>query len=62
MDLGFDLRKQSVLQIIPNRELRLDMDFDTTSFGMTKTEKETRIFSGVYTVRGCPPASAVSDL
>ena len=49
MDLGFDLRKQSVLQIIPNRELRLDLDFDTNLIWHDKDrEGNQNIFRGIY--------------
>ena len=52
MDLGFDLRKQSVLQIIPNRELRLDMDFDTNLIWHDKDrEGNQHIFRGIYGTR-----------
>ncbi|RKU14426.1 hypothetical protein C6502_00995 [Candidatus Poribacteria bacterium] len=52
MDLGFDLRKQSVLQIIPNRELRLDMDFDTNLIWHDKDrEGNQNIFRGIYGTR-----------
>ena len=52
MDLGFDLRKQSVLQIIPNRELRLDLDFDTNLIWHDKDrEGNQNIFRGIYSTR-----------
>ena len=52
MDLGFDLRKQSVLQIIPNRELRLDLDFDSNLIWHDKDrEGNQNIFRGVYSTR-----------
>ena len=52
MDLGFDLRKQSVLQIIPNRELRLDMDFDTNLIWHDKDrEGNQNIFRNIYSTR-----------
>ncbi len=52
MDLGFDLRKQSVLQIIPNRELRLDADFDTNLIWHDKDrEGNQNIFRGIYSTR-----------
>lgn len=52
MDLGFDLRKQSVLQIIPNRELRLDMDFDTNLIWHDKDrEGNQNIFRSIYSSR-----------
>ena len=52
MDLGFDLRKQSVLQIIPNRELRLDLDLDTNLIWHDKDrEGNENIFRGVYSTR-----------
>ncbi len=52
MDLGFDLRKQSVLQIIPNRELRVDMDFDTNLIWHDKDrEGNQNIFRSIYSAR-----------
>ena len=52
MDLGFDLRKQSVLQIIPNRELRLDMDFDTNLIWHDKDrEGNQNVFRNIYSTR-----------
>lgn len=52
MDLGFDIRKQSVLQIIPNRELRLDMDFDTNLIWHDKDrEGNQNIFRSIYSSR-----------
>ncbi len=52
MDLGFDLRKQSTLQVIPNRELRLDLDFDTNLIWHDKDQEGNRnIFRGVYSTR-----------
>ena len=52
MDLGFDLRKQSVLQIIPNRELRLDMDLDTNLIWHDKDrEGNQNIFRSIYSSR-----------
>ena len=52
MDLGFDLRKQSVLQIIPNRELRLDLDFDTNLIWHDKDrEGNQNIFRSIYSTR-----------
>lgn len=52
MDLGFDLRKQSVLQIIPNRELRLDLDFDSNLIWHDKDrDGNQNIFRGVYSTR-----------
>ena len=52
MDLGFDLRKQSVLQIIPNRELRLDLDFDTNVIWHDKDrEGNQNIFRSIYSTR-----------
>ena len=52
MDLGFDLRKQSVLQIIPNRELRVDLDFDTNLIWHDKDrEGNQNIFRSIYSTR-----------
>ncbi len=52
MDFGFDLRKQSVLQIIPNRELRLDLDFDTNLIWHDKDrEGNQNIFRSIYSTR-----------
>ena len=52
MDLGFDLRKQSVLQIIPNRELRLDLDLDTNLIWHDKDrEGNQNIFRSIYGTR-----------
>ena len=52
MDLGFDLRKQSVLQIIPNRELRVDADFDTNLIWHDKDrEGNQNIFRSIYSTR-----------
>ena len=52
MDLGFDLRKQSVLQIIPNRELRVDLDFDTNLIWHDKDrEGNQNVFRGTYGTR-----------
>ncbi len=52
MDLGFDLRKQSVLQIIPNRELRVDMDFDSNLIWHDKDrEGNQNILRSVYSTR-----------
>ena len=52
MDLGFDLRKQSVLQIMPNRELRFDADLDTNLIWHDKDrEGNQNIFRGVYSTR-----------
>ena len=52
MDLGFDLRKQSVLQIIPNRELRVDMDLDTNLIWHDKDrEGNQNIFRSIYSTR-----------
>ena len=52
MDLGFDLRKQSVLQIIPNRELRFDADLDTNLIWHDKDrEGNPNIFRSVYSTR-----------
>ena len=52
MDLGFDLRKQSVLQIIPNRELRLDMDFNTNLIWHDRDrEGNQNIFRNIYSTR-----------
>ena len=52
MDLGFDLRKQSVLQIIPNRELRFDADLDTNLIWHDKDrEGNPNIFRRVYSTR-----------
>ena len=52
MDLGFDLRKQSVLQIMPNRELRFDADLDTNLIWHDKDrEGNSNIFRGVYSTR-----------
>ena len=52
MDLGFDLRKQTVLQIIPNRELRFDADLDTNLIWHDKDrEGNPNIFRGIYSTR-----------
>ncbi len=52
VDIGFDLRKQSVLQIIPNRELRVDMDFDTNLIWHDKDREGNRnIFRSIYSTR-----------
>ena len=52
MDLGFDLRKQSVLQIIPNRELRFDADLDTNLIWHDKDrEGNPNIFRNIYSTR-----------
>ena len=52
MDLGFDLRKQTVLQIIPNRELRFDADLDTNLIWHDKDrEGNPNIFRSVYSTR-----------
>ena len=52
MDLGFDIRKQTVLQIIPNRELRLDMDFDTNLIWHDKDRLGNQnIFRSIYGAR-----------
>ncbi len=52
MDLGFDLRKQSVLQIIPNRELRFDLDFDTNLIWHDKDRAGNQnIFRSIYSTR-----------
>ena len=52
MDLGFDLRKQSVLQIIPNRELRFDADLDTNLIWHDKDrEGNPNIFRSIYSTR-----------
>ena len=52
MDLGFDLRKQSALQIMPNRELRFDADLDTNLIWHDKDrEGNSNIFRSIYSTR-----------
>ena len=52
MDLGFDLRKQTTLQVTPSRELRLDMDFQSNLIWHDRDRNGTpNVFTGVYSVR-----------
>ena len=52
MDLGFQVQKQSTSQITPNRELRLDVDFESNLIWHDRDRDGNRnIFRGVYGVR-----------
>ena len=52
MDLGFDVRKQSTLQLTHNRELRVDLDFGTDVIWHDRDQMGNRnIIRGVYDVR-----------
>jgi parvulin-like peptidyl-prolyl isomerase len=52
MNLGFDIRKQSTLQVMRNRELRLDLNLDTNVIWHAKDQVGNRnIFRGVYGLR-----------
>jgi hypothetical protein len=52
MDLGFDLRKQSTSQIMPNRELQLDVLFQSNLIWHSKDRAGNRnILRGVYSSR-----------
>ena len=52
MNLGFDLRKQSILQVMRNRELRLDLNLDTNLIWHDRDQDGNQnIFRSVYGVR-----------
>ena len=52
MDLGFDLRKQSTSQIMPNRELQLDLILQSNLIWHSKDRAGNRnILRGVYSSR-----------
>ena len=52
LDLGFDLTKQTTLQITPYREFRFDLSYDSNLIWHAKdTEGNRNIVRGVYSVR-----------
>lgn len=52
VDLGFDLTKQTTLQITPYREFRFDLSYDSNLIWHAKdTEGNRNIIRGVYSVR-----------
>ena len=52
VDLGFDLTKQTSLQITPYREFRFDLSYDSNLIWHAKdTEGNRNIIRGVYSVR-----------
>ena len=52
IDLGFDVRKQSTLQLTRNRELRVDLDFGTDVIWHDRDQVGNKsIIRGVYDVR-----------
>ena len=52
LDLGFDLTKQTTLQITPYREFRFDLSYDSNLIWHAKdTEGNRNILRGVYSLR-----------
>ncbi|MDE0040552.1 MAG: peptidylprolyl isomerase, partial [Candidatus Poribacteria bacterium] len=52
LDVGFDLTKQTTLQITPYREFRFDLSYDSNLIWHAKdTEGNRNILRGVYSVR-----------